>query len=186
MVEIPVLTTRRLILRPFKLSDACDVQRLAGDKEIAANTLLIPHPYEDGMAEDWISTHRQNYQKDKGVAWAVVHRVEAFLIGAIGIGINREHSKGELGYWIGKPYWSNNYATEAGKAVLEYGFTLAGLNRIYSRHLSRNPASGRVMQKLGMKYEGCLRSDALKWGQFEDIIVYGILESEYHNSNVKQ
>ncbi len=186
MANIPVLSTGQLILRPFGLSDALDVQRLAGDKEIAQNTLLIPHPYENGMAEAWILTHKERFERGEGVVWAITCKKEGFLIGAIGLSIDLVHQKAELGYWVGRPYWSNNYATEAGTAVLEYGFTLAGLNRIYSRHLGKNPASGRVMQKLGMKYEGCLRSDAWKWGKFEDIKVYGILKSEYQALNSKQ
>jgi ribosomal-protein-alanine N-acetyltransferase len=107
------------------------------------------------MAEEWISTHQEKFERGELVNFAIVLRNDDMLIGAIGLVINQQHENAELGYWIGKPYWGNGYCTEAAKAVLHYGFTVLGLNRIYASHMSRNPASGRVMEKIGMKYEGC-------------------------------
>lgn len=108
------------------------------------------------------------------------------MIGAVGLSMKPEHEKAELGYWIGRQYWCDNYATEAGRAVLEYAFSSLGLNRVYARHLGKNPASGRVMQKLGMVYEGCLRQDVVKWGQVDDIILYSVLRSEYTSDDGPQ
>ncbi len=179
MNRFPVLATGRLVLRKFQLSDAPEVKRLVGDREVAANTLLIPHPYENGMAETWISTNSQLYDRGEGVIWAITCKKNKVLMGAIGLNIEPAFQKAELGYWVGRQYWSNNYATEAGFKVVEYGFKVLKLNRIYSRHLGRNPASGRVMQKLGMKHEGCLRQDVIKWGKLENIEIYGLLRSEY-------
>ncbi len=179
MTQRPTLNTERLVLRPFRLGDARDVQRLAGQYEIAANTLLIPYPYEDGLAEIWISSQQEQYNRGKGVVWAITLRQSGDLVGAIGLNMELEHEKAELGYWVGKQYWSRNFATEAAAAVVDYGFRTLKLNRIFARHLSRNPASGRVMQKLGMKYEGHLRHDVKKWGHFEDMELYGLLISDY-------
>ncbi|MBN1368973.1 MAG: GNAT family N-acetyltransferase [Dehalococcoidaceae bacterium] len=179
MVERPTLTTPRLRLRPFCEADSRDVQCLAGEKEIAAGTLLIPHPYPDGLARAWIKSHQQSYERGEGVVWAVTLEPAGTLVGAIGLTIDSENGRAELGYWIGRPYWSRSYATEAGKAVIDYGFNVLGLNRIYARHLGRNPASGRVMQKLGMSLEGRLRQDVKKWGRFDDLELYAILRTEY-------
>ncbi len=180
MTTQPELRTERLLLRPFVLADAPTVQRLAGDREIASPTLNIPHPYEDGMAEAWISTHQQQFQDGELVNFAIVRQRDGVLIGAIGLmAINRQHENAELGYWIGKPYWNNGYCTEATKAILRYGFSALGLNRIHSVHLGRNPASGQVMKKAGMVYEGCQRQHVKKWGIFEDLEMYAILKSEY-------
>jgi RimJ/RimL family protein N-acetyltransferase len=174
----PTLRSDRLVLRPFTLADAPDVQRLAGDRDIASTTLNIPHPYEDGMAETWIGGHQERFEKGEQVSFAVVLE-DGTLIGAMGLHVNQEFERAELGYWIGKPYWGRGYCTEAAKTVLHYGFETLGLNRIQARHLARNPASGRVMQKIGMRYEGYLRQHVNKWGIFEDIELYAILKSEY-------
>jgi ribosomal-protein-alanine N-acetyltransferase len=181
MAKRPELTTDRLRLRPFTLADAPVVQRLVGDRDIASTTLNIPHPYEDGTAEKWISTHQEKFERGEETTFAIALRKDGGLIGAMGLVINQKHESAELGYWIGKPYWGNGYGTEAAKAVLHYGFTVLGLNRIYATHMSRNPASGRVMEKIGMKYEGCSRQHVKKWDVFEDLKMYAILKSEYES-----
>ncbi len=179
MKERPVLETERLILRAFRESDARDVQRLAGEREIAATTLSIPHPYEDGMAEKWISTHHENFDKGRGLDLAVTSKQDGSLIGTVGLmGIVSGH-RAELGYWTGKPYWNRGYCTEAAAAVLEHGFTELGLHRIHAQCMSGNRASGRVLEKLGMRREGLRRHHAWKWGVFVDLELYGILEEEW-------
>jgi RimJ/RimL family protein N-acetyltransferase len=178
MTSQPNLISDRLLMRPFTLKDAPDVQRLAGDRAIAYTTQNVPHPYEDGMAETWIGSHRERFEKGQFVTFAVALRDDT-LIGAISLHLNQDNERAELGYWIGKPYWGQGYCTEAARAVLQYGFEMLGLNRIHARHLARNPASGRVMQKIGMRHEGSLRKHAKKWGVFEDIEVYGILRDEH-------
>ena len=169
----PRLTTDRLVLRPFSLADARDVQRLAGDWEVAATT-QVPHPYEDGMAEEWIGGHEAAFQKGSEVVLAITLR-SGGLVGAIGLSINGKHRRGELGYWIGKLFWNHGYCTEAVRAVVRYGFEELGLNRIEARHMTKNPASGRVMAKAGMKLEGVLRQQLLRRDSFEDMAIYGIL-----------
>lgn len=182
MKQRPTLQTSRLILRPFELTDAKDVQRLAGDKSIADTTLNIPHPYEDGMAEEWISTHQPRFEAGERVNLAIILRDRKTLIGAIGLVIDPRFERAELGYWIGKPYWNKGYCTEAGEVVLQYGFATLNLNRIHSSHLTRNPASGRVMQKLGLVHEGFARQHTKKWDVFEDLALYGILKAEWKKS----
>jgi RimJ/RimL family protein N-acetyltransferase/ubiquinone/menaquinone biosynthesis C-methylase UbiE len=179
----PILQTQRLILRPFILADAPDVRRLAGDRDVAARTLSIPHPYPAGAAEAWIQTHPQAFAQRKMVNYAIVLRSTGELCGAIGLSINATYHHGELGYCIGKPYWGNGYCPEAAAALLHYGFTELNLHRINSTHFSSNPASGRVMQKIGMTYEGCRREHTLKWGNYEDITLYGILKSDWQTLN---
>jgi ribosomal-protein-alanine N-acetyltransferase len=179
MDKQPELITERLVSRPFALSDAPVVQELAGDRAIAASTGTIPHPYEDGMAEGWIGTHRQAFEEDKEAVFAITLREGGSLIGRIGLTIDRSHERAELGYWIGKPYWGNGYCTEAARAVVQFGFEDLELNRIYATHFARNPASGRVMAKTGMTREGCRRQHFQKWGVLEDLITYAILRSEF-------
>lgn len=177
----PTLATERLILRPFTLDDAPDVQRWAGDRDIAASTLRIPHPYQDGLAEAWIDSHPQAFKEGKAVHFAIVARETQQLCGAVGLGLDIVSINAELGYWIGKPFWGQGYCTEAAKAAVRYGFAALKLHRIYANHFTRNPASGRVMQKLGMMHEGCLRQHTWKWGNFEDVEQYGLLKAEWQS-----
>lgn len=179
MTQMPIIETERLVLRPFSLADAPAIQRLAGERDIASTTLTIPHPYPDGAAEQWIGKHQEAFSRGEALDLAVTRRLDGALVGAVGLRIEAEHAHAEMGYWIGKPYWGRGYCTEAAGAVVRYGFEALGLNRIYACHFRRNPASGRVMQKIGMAYEGCRRGHLRKWGQFEDLATYGILKEEY-------
>jgi ribosomal-protein-alanine N-acetyltransferase len=179
MRKRPVLETQRLILRPFELTDAEDVQRLAGEREIADTTLNIAHPYEDGMAEEWIATHGEGFEAGRLCNFAITLRETGDLVGAMGLVINRRFDHAELGYWIGKPYWGRGYCTEAGQAVISYGFSNLGLHRIHASYFARNRASGRVMRKLGMKQEGVLRGHVKKWDKYEDLVLYAILKEEW-------
>lgn len=174
----PTLTTERLTLRPFKLSDAADVQRLAGDVRVAKTTANIPHPYPDGAAEEWIATHAPAWTEGKGAPFAIIEKSSEQLIGCIGVlGISSLHLRGEAGYWIGFDYWGKGYCTEALKELIRYCFTELQLNKVTSRHIGSNPASGKVMRKAGMQQEGLLRQDFFRGGHFEDTLVYGILRS---------
>ena len=175
------LQTERLILRSLTLEDAQDVQRLAGDRDIALMVLRIPHPYEDDMAEEWIRVCADAYKKDEAINFAITLRTDRNLIGTIGLELEQENERAELGYWIGKPYWNLGYATEAARAVVAYSFEVLKLNRIYAYHFTRNPASGRVLKKIGMHYEGCRRRHTKKWGNFEDSIGYGMLKSDFNS-----
>ncbi len=175
----PNLQVGDLLLRPFDPADGPDVQRLAGEREIADKTLNIPHPYPDGQAEEWISTHRPKFEADELCVYAVTQRYTGELMGAIGLRIERAFDRAEMGYWMGIPYWNHGYCTLAGRAILAYGFIDLRLHRIYAHHLSRNPASGKVMQKIGMTWEGRLRGHTKKREKHEDLEVYGILREEW-------
>ena len=97
MATRPTLETERLILRPFRPEDAAEVQQLAGDRAVADTVLNIPHPYEDGMAEEWISRHQEMFDEDKGVTFAVTGKEDGRLMGAISLmGITRRFSPGRI------------------------------------------------------------------------------------------
>jgi RimJ/RimL family protein N-acetyltransferase len=130
------------------------------------------------VAEAWIETHVESFQSRKAVTYAVTLLETGNLIGAIGI-VFKEHDRGEIGYWIGQPHWNQGYATESARALIDYGFSGLLLNKITASHLVRNPASGRVMEKAGMHYEGCSPQHVKKWGRYEDLKFYGILKDDY-------
>lgn len=183
----PILKTDRLILRLFTLEDAPDVQGFVSNRDIASNTSAIPHPYEDGLAEEWISTHKAELIEGTAIHFAItlicqdnVH--ESILIGCISLDIDQTEKIGELGYWVGKPYWNKGYCTEAAKEIIKYGFDVVGLNSIHAFHFRRNPASGRVLEKIGMQFEECFPKAVEKWGVTEDLIKYNMFSKHQIHS----
>jgi RimJ/RimL family protein N-acetyltransferase len=171
------LYTARLVLRPFANSDAAALAELAGEREVAASTLRIPHPYTLADAEEFISACSRNAAQGAASVFAVTLQ-SGELCGACGLELDPIHSHAEIGYWIGMPYWGQGYATEAAAILVDFGFTHLKLHRIFAAHFVGNSASGRVLQKIGMTYEGRLRGHYLKWGKFCDAEAYGMIESD--------
>ncbi len=176
--DIPTLTTERLMLRPFAVEDAPRVQALAGAVEVAATTLNLPHPYPEGAAAAWIGTHAAAAIEGSAVTWAIVRATDALLIGAIVLGIEPRHARGELGYWLGVPYWNHGYTSEAARRVVIFGFVDRDLHRIQSMCFPRNRASARVMERAGLRYEDLLRGYVRKGEVFEDVLMYGLVRTD--------
>lgn len=175
----PTLETERLVLRPFRVADADAVQTLANDVDVARNTLNIPHPYDRADALTWIESHPGQRESGQAVTYAVTAPEEGGVVGAVGLILELEHERAELGYWIGRPYWGRGYATEAVRSVVAWGFRALALHRIHASHFPRNPASGRVLRKVGMRHEGSLRQHVKKWDEFLDLERFGVLRSEH-------
>jgi RimJ/RimL family protein N-acetyltransferase len=178
MVPHPTIATTRLVLRPFTLADIPELVPLVGDANVASTTLLIPHPYTAADGERWISGHAAAREKGESLDWAICQR-DGRLMGAIGMVLRAAHDRAEIGYWIGKPFWGQGYATEAANGLLGFGFGTLNLHRIEAYHYARNPASGRVLEKVGMEREGVSRGKIKKWGAFEDCVLYGIVREEW-------
>lgn len=139
------LHTSRLVLRPLTEDDAGIVVQLAGEWQVATKTGRIPYPYELEMALDFI--HAQQKSNEREVIFAVCRQSDGALLGCVGA--NFEADSAELGYWFGQAYWGQGFATEAAQALLQYVFSLARIKQMTSSHLLNNPASGRVLKKLG-------------------------------------
>ena len=172
------IETKRLRLRPFQPTDAEPVRRLAGLKDVAAGTFL-PHPMERQAAQDWVTERMRDQAAGTGVAFAIILVESGDMIGSIGMELIPIHEQGRLSYWLGRDYWNRGYGTEAVTALVEYGFTSLKLHRIYAPHFHTNPASGRVLQKVGMTHEGRLREHYLRFGQRVDVELYGMLRQEF-------
>lgn len=196
LLEFQPIETERLILRPYRPADAPRIQTLAGHRDVAKTVSSLPHPYEDGMAEEWIEVALESLKRGRSLHLAIALKNEflgegagpedaaeadhdGLFIGSIGLEINHLANAAELGYWLGVPYWNRGYTTEAARAMLAYGFEKLGLKRIQARHMESNPASGRVMQKIGMTYEGTLRQSTYRFGEFHDLHMYSILREEF-------
>jgi RimJ/RimL family protein N-acetyltransferase len=175
---MPTFLTDRLVLCPFDLSDALTIETLVGDPEVA-RTSLIPHPYPQGAAQQWIQGGHLATEEGRGYPLAMRRRQDNLLVGCMSLLITPEHQRGTLAYWVGRPYWGQGYATEAARRVVAFGFTDLQLHRIAASALHTNRASTRVMEKAGLRYEGTLREELLHWGAFEDIDYYGMLRRDY-------
>jgi [ribosomal protein S5]-alanine N-acetyltransferase len=173
------LHTERLLLRPLLPDDAEPLERLAGDRAIADTMISVPHPFTRRDALDWITAY--------GDAAPGPHRYFATCLSGAGelVGItalrdiDEEHAQAELSFWIGRAHWGRGLASEAAGAALQYAFEVLGLNRVTAFHMLRNPASGRVLGRLGFRQEGVLRQRVRKWGVFEDVAAYAVLREEY-------
>jgi RimJ/RimL family protein N-acetyltransferase len=185
MKPLPSLSTPRLRLRAFCDSDAGEIRRLASAAEIAKGT-FVPHPYEDGMAEAWLDEQRRDWQEGRGVNFAIALAEDGRLMGSIGLKIEPEHGRAELGYWIGVPFWGRGYCTEAARVVIEHGFEQCGLHRIFALPFPWNRASARVLEKVGMRYEGRLREHCTHSGERRDAEVWAILRSDLERGGMRE
>jgi RimJ/RimL family protein N-acetyltransferase len=145
--SIPVLETRRLVLRAPCIEDAKTVAVLANDRRIAENTARIPHPYNVADAEGFIEGLRAT-----GEAMFLITLRDKSVIGACGMMLQDEMP--EIGYWLGVSYWGKGYATEALHAVIDYAFTDLGHDALQAGARVTNPASRRVLEKCGFQWTG--------------------------------
>ena len=141
----------------------------------------MPHPslYTDRLVlRPYVLSDVPDLVAEMGTSarFAITLREDGQLCGGVGLRIDKDHQHAELGYWIGVPYWGRGYATEAAHAAVQYGFESLKLHRIYASCVTENTASSRVLQKVGMQYEGCQRSHISKWGKFYDLDLYGLVK----------
>lgn len=175
----PSLQTPRLLLRALCDTDAEPIRRYAGDRRIAAMTLTLPHPYEAPAARAFIAAQREDYVRGLGVTFALERRSAGDLIGVVGLRANPEHEHAEIGYWVGVPFWSRGYATEAARAVVDFAFEVRGYHRVFGRVYCGNRASERILERLGMRHEGCLREHLLRFGERQDVTCFGLLRRDW-------
>ena len=163
----------------MKMADAPDIYRYASDPEVSRYVLWEPHrSISDTRA--YIRYIRSLYHHGMPSSWAAEDRRSGTVIGSIGfMGYSPVHHTAEIGYSFSKDYWNRGYATQALHAVIRTAFhNLPDLNRIEAQHDIRNPASGRVMEKCGMKKEGVLRERLYNKSEYVDVTLYAVLRSD--------
>jgi RimJ/RimL family protein N-acetyltransferase len=174
------ITTERLILRRYKPDDAPDILAFASHPSvmrIALDFQVTP----EGVRE---YIQRQNFyqpfEKGKCFDLAIELKEKGQVIGFLGF-IHRQHQRGEIGYALGVNYRGRGLASEAAEAVVNYAFGVLGLHKVEADATSDNPASWRIMERLGMQREGCLREVELHDGAWVDRVLYGILADEWRD-----
>lgn len=175
------LESRRLLFRAYAEADADVLFRVVGRREVAANMLLIPHPYPRETVEEWIRFTLENRENETAFEFGLFDRMHPDrYIGNCGLINHRaDHRNAELTFFIDPEHWNLGFATEACRALLEFGFSDLGLERIHARCMARNLASRRVLEKSGLRLEGVSPHEVFKWGRFEDVARYGILRAGY-------
>ncbi|WP_067726984.1 GNAT family N-acetyltransferase [Oceanobacillus damuensis] len=172
------ISAERLMLRLFETSDATEVTKLCNNYNIYKNTLYLPYPYVITDALSWIENHVSNFNDNRSYEFAVTDKITGKLYGAIALSNNQKFNHGEIAFWIGEEFWGSGYATEASHSILKFAFIEKQLHKVYARHFNSNPASGRVLHKIGMRKEGVLREHVMKENRYEDLVYYGILKNE--------
>ncbi|KFF09045.1 GNAT family N-acetyltransferase [Chryseobacterium luteum] len=173
--KFPGIETERLILSQLKEEDVPFVTEYLQNKIFSDLTSNIPYPYTKEHAELWVRMSRESFESNTGYTFAVRNK-EGRIIGAIGLH-DREDDKAELGYWMGKPFWNKGYITEAAVALIDFGFRELKFNKIYATYFLHNPASGRIMEKIGMQKEALLKQHLKKEGEYFDIMMYSVFKS---------
>jgi [ribosomal protein S5]-alanine N-acetyltransferase len=173
------LETDRLQLRPLKIEDSEIVERLASDYDVAKSTLTIPHPYPKGSAKDFIESVLGAEKNGRIVICAMIEKESDEFIGIINVSLQDAYKRGELAYWVGKPYWGKGYGTEAAKVLTAYCFHELELNKVFACAFTDNPGSFRIMEKIGFEYEGTLKQHVARDGEYKDLCYYGIVREQF-------
>ncbi len=148
----PRIETERLVLRLPELEDASVIAANLGDYDIAKHTARVPHPYPELAAEMWVLITRAGWQPGGNLSVSV--EMDGEVIGGGGVFKRTAGADWEIGYWLGKPWWGQGLATELGHGLVGYASETLGTQRVIAGHYADNPASGRVLEKLGFQYTG--------------------------------
>lgn len=175
------INTDRLLLRRFKLGDECDMfKNWANDSEVTKFLTWKPHKdveFTKKIMGMWIN----GYENNNMYNWAIELKEIGEVVGNIStVELDEKNLSCEIGYCMSRKYWGKGIMSEALKAVIDYLFSEVGFNRITARHDTNNIASGKVMIKSGMTYEGTLRKVKLRDDkEFYDLAIYAILKDDW-------
>ena len=170
---------KRINLRRIRKPDARSIYQYAREWDIAKYT-FIPHPYEIEDANIFIKDVHSMIRRNSGLVLGIENPDTNQVIGTIGShNINWRHRRAEIGYWLGKKYWGNGYASEAVMLFLSYLFETLELNRVFALVMDANEKSGEMLVRLGFTCEGRQRQVCLQYKERYDYLYYGILRDEF-------
>ena len=177
------LRGEHLLLRPFGQDDAPALAAIAGQRAIADTMISVAHPFDVDMAYAWIEQLGAN---DRRQSFAVV-AADGSLVGYAGLhDIDHEHGLAEISFWTDPACQGRGFAAQAAQLLLDHAFGGLGLNRVQAFHMTRNPASGRLLARLGFSEEGVMRQRVRKWDRFEDVVIWALLADDPRGSNALQ
>ncbi len=151
------IETDRLLLRPWRDTDAPRLVKLANHPEIAHMLASMPHPYSLSDAVDFLERVR-NLPANAAQFAITIKDAGDELVGGIGYGLTTRSDKPDeeidFGYWLGLAYWGKRYASEAAHAVIAHAFEVSSVDRIDTDYLTTNPVSGRILKRVGFLDQG--------------------------------
>lgn len=162
-------------IEPIAPRHADAVQALASHPDVLATTNL-PEPYPDDGAITWIEAAQERREAGNEFSFAIL--VEGTLVGVSGL-VEVTGDEGEIGFWVGKPYWGHGYATAGTRKVLRFAFEELGLAEVFARPLERNVASRRVLDKLGFTPVGDEVHEHPKWDEDDPVVRYVLSQTEW-------
>ena len=179
----PTLTTARLVLRPFRDADRREVFELHSHARVMRYWDSAPWS-DETQADRFLARCRALSDNEAGARVAVERRDTGRFIGWIGLQHwDHDNRSANLGYVFAEHAWGQGYATEAGRALLEWGFDVMDLNRVSAQTDTRNEASARVLTKLGFTLEGILRENVIVDGEVSDDATYSLLRREWTSTH---
>ena len=177
--HMPTLQTQRLLLRPMRVSDTDDMYEYAKDPEVTRYLLWRPHTCRE-YTRSYLEYLAGRYRLGAHYEWAMIHRESGRMIGTCGFAsIDCPNACAELGYVLNPDFRGQGLVVEAARCVMDFAFNTLSLHRIEARYMIENLASRRVMDKLGMRFEGVARSSLLVKGLYRDIGKCAILKEEF-------
>ena len=183
--SLPDFETERIVLRRIQRSDAKDIYEFSSDPEVSKWLLWSPHPsleYSKRFTDAVIS----GYKDQTYFEYAIVLKESSKVIGTCGFAkIDEENLSAELGYVVSRGYWGKGIAPEAASVMIRIAFENLGLSRVYARYMIENESSKRVMEKLGMRYEGTHFDEIMVKGSLRNVGYYAMLKEEYMKSPLK-
>ena len=146
------LESERLLLRPPEFRDVPAITTWIGDWDVAKNLASVPHPYREADAREFVSRMVMHKARGEAFCFAIVRKTDDVFMGCCGLTL--KDGRFELGYWLGKPFWGQGYATEAAKKAVSFAFRELKAETLWAGWYHDNPASGRVLEKLGGRPNG--------------------------------
>ncbi len=177
--KMPELETERLKFRAIKKSDFNDIYEYSSNPQTSQFLLWSPHESLE-YTKKFIDIILAKYKFGEYHDWAIILKENKKMIGTCGFTrIDEQNGTAEIGYVINPQYWGAGIATEAAKKVLQFAFEEMNINRVEARFLFGNEASLKVMNKIGMKFEGYIRESLFVKGKYRTVGVSSILKREY-------
>ncbi len=173
-------TTERLTIREYRRSDLDDYIAVTSQPEIYKTTYGIPKEYTKKYGRRYFRIIRENLNSMRAFEFGMFLKSNGRYLGNIGlINICLAHKHADISYYIDKDFRNMGFTTEAAREMLGWAFGFMDFEKVTGICMSINPASRRVMEKIGMKYEGTLRNELLKDGVYYDLDRLSILKEEY-------